>query len=102
MKYYGITGVEASRRAANGDAEALAIWTVFGQHLGQLIKAILFAYDPDAIIIGGGISAAFTFYEASMHASLRDFPYLKTINNLQIKATRQPQISMLGASALVV
>lgn len=100
-KYYGLTGKEAALKAAHGDTEALGIWEMFGRHLGELIKAILFTYDPEMIVIGGGISAAFSYYEAAMYASMSDFPYAETLKNLQIRITQKADISMLGASALI-
>lgn len=101
INHYNVTAKEMAERAAQGDFVALGIWQMFGGHLGHLMKAILFSYDPDAIIIGGGIASAFPFYEKAMAGSMSDFPYANTLKKLQIRVSRKADISMLGVSALV-
>jgi len=98
--YYGMTGKEACAKAVEGDVEALKIWTEFGTHLGNLMKAVLYAYDPEAIIIGGGIASAFKYYEQAMWEMLHTFPYQKTVKNLQIIVSQKEDAALLGASAL--
>lgn len=99
--YHNITGFQAAQKAEAGDANALKIWHDYGTHLGQLIQATLFAYDPDAIIFGGGITTAYPFFEKSMKENLKLFPYPKSLINLQIKISSNPDIAILGAAALV-
>ena len=98
---YQLTGKEAATRAAEGDTVALGIWQAFGTHLGQLMKAILYAYDPEAIVIGGGIASAFSYYATAMRASMSDFPYAETLKNIRILTSSKADISILGASALI-
>ena len=68
---HGDTGVSFGMRAQAGDKEALAVWQEFGDNVGQLMKAVLFTYAPEAIIIGGGIASAFPLFEAPMRAQLK-------------------------------
>lgn len=102
VDHYQLTGKEAAQRAAQGDPAALEIWQVFGSHLGHLMKAILYTYDSEAIIIGGGIASAFSYYAPAMWESMNDFPYAQTLHGVQVRVSKNPDISMLGASALVV
>jgi len=99
--HYQITGKEAAKRAQAGDAEALKIWDEFGSNLGQLIQTTLFTYDPDAIIFGGGIAEAYPFFSQAMKESLKSFPYPKSLENFQIRISKNPDIAILGAAALV-
>lgn len=101
VHYYGITGKEAAAKATTGDRSALQIWNEFGSHLGELMKTVLFTYDPEAIIIGGGIASAFTFYETSMWRALSTFPYTETVKKIKIVASRIEDAALLGASALI-
>lgn len=39
--------------------------------LGNLIKAILFAYAPQAIVLGGGIVSAFPFFKNAMEQTMQ-------------------------------
>jgi len=97
---YGVRGEEIFNRAEQRDGEALNIFSQFGKHIGNAVKAILFAVDPEAVIFGGSISRSFHHFQEAMWESLFDFPYKHAIDRLKILATDQPQISILGAAAL--
>ena len=88
-------------KATAGDVHALEIWKEFGSHLGELMKAILFTYDPEAIIIGGSIASAFNFYENSMWKTISTFPYMETVKRIKIIVSQIKDVALLGASALV-
>ena len=96
----GTTGREAAERAAAGDEEALALWREFGGHVGRLVELILYAYDPETIVFGGSIAQAFDFYREAMYATLKEFPYDKTLERLRICRTQTEHVGLLGASAL--
>jgi len=49
---------ELSRRAQQGDAEALAVWAVYGRWLGIGISSLVYVLTPELVLIGGGLSAA--------------------------------------------
>ena len=97
---HGDTGANFGKRAQAGDAEAVAVWKEFGQNVGELIKAVLFTYAPEAIIIGGGIASAFSLFEAPMRASLESFPYPANVAATRIMPSTLPNAAILGAGAL--
>ena len=55
--------------------KALKTFKKFGRHVGNAIKAIIYAYDPEAIILGGSVSEAYSFYKAEVLRSLESFVY---------------------------
>lgn len=97
---HGDTGANFGKRAQAGDAEAIAVWNEFGENVGELIKAVLFTYAPEAIIIGGGIASAFSLFEAPMRASLESFPYPANVAATRIMPSTLPNAAILGAGAL--
>lgn len=99
---HGDTGANFGKRAQAGDAEAIAVWNEFGQNVGELIKAVLFTYAPEAIIIGGGIASAFSLFEAPMRASLESFPYPANVAATRIMPSTLPNAAILGAGALII
>ncbi|MDD4515902.1 ROK family protein [Massilibacteroides sp.] len=99
--HYNTTGKEAAEKAMNKNSEAITIWNEFGRHMGRLVEAIVLSYDPEAIIFGGGITAAFPLFEQAMKEAMTDFPYPKSIEKLQIRISTNPDIAILGAAALV-
>lgn len=96
---HNTSGAELSAKAQAGDAEAIALWNEFGQHLGELAKAILFAYDPEAIIFGGGIAAGYPHFEAALRERIQTFPY-ETGKDVKIFFSTDGDMALYGASAL--
>jgi glucokinase len=41
---------------ADCDPEARAVFQTFGQHLGQVLRDVLAPFNPDVVVLGGGIS----------------------------------------------
>jgi glucokinase len=97
---YGLKADVLYRRAKKQDKIALAILEQFGIDFGQAIKAILYAYDPECIVIGGNVSRFFPYFEEHMWKVVRKFQYEKTIEKLKIEVSEQPDIAVLGAAAL--
>jgi glucokinase len=95
------TGLELTNLAEKGDSEALQVWQQLGFHLGKLMQAVIYTYDPQAIIIGGGIAKASRYFEQAMLTSMKeDFPYHKTIENIQIKFSSLKNSNLFGAAKL--
>lgn len=101
FKRYNSTGADFARRATAGDTEAQEVWNTFGMHLGNLVKVILFTYAPQAIVLGGGIAAAFPLFKKSMEDVIKSFPYSIIADHTEVIASYLPDASLLGASALL-
>jgi len=94
------TGEEVFQRAVRDEEEALKVWTEYGRHLGNGIKTILYAYDPEIIILGGSVRKALRFFEQSMWESIESFTYSNSIKRLKIEVSELDHIAILGAAAL--
>lgn len=97
---FGTSAEEAHRRALQGDAQAQTQWQEFGRHLAEALKAVVYTYDPEAIVLGGSVSKAYDFFEASMYAALQDFTFPESIRRLRIFQSQDDNIPLLGAAAL--
>jgi glucokinase len=62
---------------------------------------VVYAYDPEAIILGGSISKALKYFQESMHASMSETYFPNSIEKLKIYVSSVKHISMLGAAAHV-
>lgn len=98
---YATTALKAHDGAKAGMKECLAIWHEYGRHLANAMKAVIYAYDPEAIILGGSIAKAYSFFEKAMKESLEDFQYPETLKKLKILLSHQDNIALMGAAALV-
>lgn len=54
----GLTGPMVTRAAREGDAVARAAFEEVGRWLGVGIANLVAAFDPDCVVVGGGVSAA--------------------------------------------
>lgn len=98
---HGTTAITAHDLALAGDEVALEWWREFGKHMGHAIKTVVYAYDPQAIVIGGSLSKAFGLFQAAMHESLENFTYPESIKRLKIMQSTNEDITLLGAAALL-
>jgi len=98
---HGTTALLVSNAALDGDKLALRLWHEFGVHLGFAIKAAMYTYDPEAIVLGGSIAKAYPFFEAGMREALEDFAYPETLRRINILQSQNDDIALLGAAALV-
>ncbi len=100
QKSYGRKGKELFQEAAAGNREARRIFAEFGHHLGEAIKAIMYAVDPEAIILGGSVSRAYEFFKESMLETVSTFAYSIALNRTRIIPSTTENIAILGAAAL--
>ena len=95
------TGMVLAKKAADGEAEALGIFREMGRHLGKLLQVVVYTYDPEAIIIGGGLAHAANYFDRSMRQSLSEgFPYPHVLQRLRIVYTRLDEANLYGTQYL--
>lgn len=103
-KFYvdrGWQGKAASKAAEAGDPAALALHWEFGEHLGELLAIVMFAYDADVIVFGGGVANAYPHFKDSMMETLaKRYPYKAGLDALRIEVLPQGDVPVLGASLL--
>lgn len=97
-----VNGEDIYKAAITGDNEALKAYEHFGEHIGNAIKIILYAIDPEKIIIGGSIVASSPFFDAALKKSISSFSYKKTLQNIEIMYSSNPNTAILGAAALAM
>jgi glucokinase len=95
-----VDGVETFQKALAGDQKAIELFNEFGKHIGATIKTILYAYDPEIVIIGGSLTQSFEFYKKSMNEELQNFAYPNTLINIQITTSELADSAIYGAAAL--
>lgn len=100
-KEHNTNGYQVYLDAKQNDPKALKLWSEFGKHLGMALKSIVYAYDPEVIILGGSISKAYSFFREQMEITIQDTYFPKSIEKLKIYVSNLENVSMLGAAALV-
>lgn len=98
---YGTKPKTLAKKALEGDSEALKAFDEFGYHLGELMKHILYALAPEAIVLGGSIRKTYPLFKEAMHKSLSTFGYPTVLENLKILLSELDETAIHGAVALV-
>ena len=98
---YNQSAKKLSKKAQEGDVEALGIFEEYGKHLGILINHILLTYSPEAIVIGGSIRKAFPYFEKGMMEAILRFPYKPISDNLKFYVSNLDDSAILGAISLL-
>jgi glucokinase len=97
---YGLDGVAVFAAAGKGDARALELYAELGVHVGQAIKAVMYAYDPELIVLGGSVSQAYELFRETMWKEVRTLAYAKSVGRVRIEVSELKNSGILGAAAL--
>jgi glucokinase len=97
---HGTSGREAAARAARGDRAALGQFEDFGHHLGEAVKAICYAVDPEIIVLGGSVSRSFAYFRQALWRTFQSYAYTLAKDRLRIELSETDNIAILGAAAL--
>lgn len=96
-----VSGREAVSAAQDGDPDALALFDELGRNLGIGIASVVNAFEPEQVVIGGGLSraAALFFERAREEAAARALPSL--FANVSISLARAgAEAGVIGAAVL--
>ncbi|MEM7554964.1 MAG: ROK family protein [Cyanobacteria bacterium P01_A01_bin.84] len=99
----GKTPLELWELADKGDRAALNFWQEYGRDLGIGLTSLIYVLAPQAIIIGGGISASAKFFVPSAKAEVEKRVMPTSRPNLKIlPAQLGNSAGMLGAAKLAI
>ncbi len=96
-------GLDASRvheAARAGDAGSRELWREFGKHLGQAMQIVMYAIDPEVIVLGGSIRKAYDLFQDAMWEEIRRFAYGNTLERLVLELSDLDHAALLGAARL--
>lgn len=83
----GFTPSKLAAKAQGGDPTALLFWQQYGQELAAGIASTIYVLAPEAVIIGGGVCAAWDLF----------FPTLNTELERRVKPTSREALQILRA-----
>jgi glucokinase len=97
----GKEGLELAELAEKGDPEALAFWENYGKLLGVGVANLVYILTPEAVILGGGLSASAKFFLPAMVTELNQRVLGPSRESLAIAvAELGNEAGMLGAAKL--
>jgi glucokinase len=97
----GLEPDELGTKAKLGDTEALAFWQAYGRDLGAGLASLIYVLTPEAVILGGGVSASAEFFLPAVQQELEQRVLPSSRAGLQIlMAELGNQAGMVGAAKL--
>lgn len=92
---------ELGEMAKNGDKYALEFWQSYGRDLGIGLASLIYVLTPEAIVIGGGVSASAEFFFPAAMAEIERRVLASSRAGLQLLvAELGNQAGMVGAAKL--
>lgn len=93
---------DIARKASEGNAAALEAYVIAGRHLGRAIAHLAKIVDPQLVLIGGGMSRAWSYFFPALQAQLDEDAIPALRDYLEIKASNSSdQAGIIGAAYLV-
>jgi glucokinase len=96
----GMSGEQLFGLAEAGDEKAKQAFSEYGTHLGEALKMIIYAVDPEIIILGGSVSKAFPFFKEAMFAEVNALFFTKSAQRIKIVPSQTEFVALYGAAAL--
>ncbi len=85
--------------AEKGNKKAIKTFEEMGFYLGVGLTNIIYAFDPDIIVVGGKISNSWKFFSKAMHNTIKERYFAAPC---RIVKSNLKDAGVLGAAALVV
>lgn len=96
-----MTAEGVAERALAGDEVAAAIYANVGRYLGIAVATAVNLLNPDAIIIGGGMAAAFDLFAGAMRAEIVSRAFAEMTGRLRLlPSSLGDDAGLLGSAAL--
>jgi len=85
----------------DGHAPAQLVWRQQGVYLAQGIASIVHAFDPECIVLGGGVSKSYSYFSDSLLEEL-DRRLMPAFSNVAIRqASDIESAGLLGVASLL-
>lgn len=97
----GKTPLELGELAQKGDRDALQFWQQYGTTLGAGLSSLIYVLTPEAVILGGGISASAAYFFPATEAEIKRRVHPSSRVGLRLlKAHLGSNAGMIGAAKL--
>lgn len=97
--YGAVTSESVAQAARRGEAEALAIFQRVGWYLGMACANMAQLFNPQCIVIGGGVGEAFDLFREPLQRAMRERTMLEIYEQVRVvPAACGPIAGSLGAA----
>ncbi|MFH1772702.1 MAG: ROK family protein [Candidatus Omnitrophota bacterium] len=87
-------------KALLGEQEALRVWKEFSHSLGKFLAGMINVFNPEIIVIGGGISEAFNLFKPFLISEIHNQAMWPQLKNLKVVKAKLKDAGVIGAALL--
>ncbi|MFA5270969.1 MAG: ROK family protein [Candidatus Omnitrophota bacterium] len=91
---------EIFNKAKKGEKEALIIWEEFSMHLGKFLSGMINIFNPQIIILGGGVSGAFSLFKPLLLKVIKKQVMWPNLKDLKLVRAELKDAGIVGAALL--
>ena len=96
------TGLQIFKLAQDGNANALAAWSLLGRSVGHSLVYVTHLLDPGIIVIGGSLAAGFEFFIDSLREVVDAHLFENQKGRLRIEPAELGDAAPIIGSALLI
>lgn len=98
VKEEGFSVKLLSVAAEKHDKSALRIWQYFGKYLGLALANFTLIFNPEVIILSGGVSGGAKYFMPALQKILKEQKIKEPFKNIKILISKTKDIGALGAA----
>jgi glucokinase len=88
------------QRGLKGEKNALCIWKEFSFYLGRFLAGMVNIFNPQAIILGGGVSGAYKLFKPYLLSVIKEQAMWPNLEGLKLKKAKLKDSGIIGAGLL--
>ncbi|MCF7895014.1 MAG: ROK family protein [Candidatus Omnitrophica bacterium] len=97
----GVEGVkDIYQRGLKGEKKAIYIWKEFSFYLGRFLAGMVNIFNPQAIILGGGVSGAYKLFRPYLISVIKEQAMWPNLEGLKLYKAKLKNAGIIGAGLL--
>lgn len=88
------------QKALKGEKEAKKIWKDFSYYLGAFLAGMVNLFNPEVIVLGGGVSGAISVFKAELEKEIKKRAMPPNLAGLKILKAKLKSAGIIGAALL--
>lgn len=96
------SGASCAKLARNGNQTACALFTQVGRYLGKGIACYTNILDPDAVFIGGGVSASLDLLMPGIRSAIKEYTFAQMQDVKILPTALGYEAALMGAIAIAI
>lgn len=88
------------QRGLEGEKAAITVWQEFSFYLGRFLSGMINIFNPQAIILGGGVSGAYKLFKPYLLSVIKEQTMWPNLEGLKLRKAKLKNAGIVGAGLL--